>query len=92
MLSSTAEHVPADATTPSIQDTGTSETATHPTVEFQSGWSDPLLHYGEYPELAAGVQDWAFQGVDLAFFESLINSAENDSFQDANPDVNGKGR
>jgi hypothetical protein len=29
---------------------------------------------GEFPELAAGSEDWAFQGVDMAFFESIMRS------------------
>ncbi|RMZ39430.1 hypothetical protein CA14_003124 [Aspergillus flavus] len=30
---------------------------------------------GGYPELAAGGEDWAFQGVDMAFFESIMRNA-----------------
>ncbi|EDU47224.1 C6 zinc finger domain containing protein [Pyrenophora tritici-repentis Pt-1C-BFP] len=29
---------------------------------------------GDFPELAAGSEDWAFQGVDMAFFESIMRS------------------
>ncbi len=32
----------------------------------------------EHPLLIAGVDDWAFQGVDTAFFDSLIRGAIND--------------
>lgn len=39
---------------------------------------DPFSHQGEYPGLAAGTEDWAFQGVDLAFFESLMRSGGNE--------------
>ncbi|KAF4614345.1 hypothetical protein G7Y89_g15392 [Cudoniella acicularis] len=42
--------------------------------QLQNDFSDPLFHDGEYPGLAAGAEDWAFQGVDLAFFDSLIRS------------------
>lgn len=42
--------------------------------------SDP---YGEYPGMAAGTEDWAFQGVDLAFFESLIRSGEDEASKGA---------
>jgi hypothetical protein len=41
----------------------------------QTSLSDPFLQVSECPELAAGSEDWAFQGVDLAFFESLMRSA-----------------
>jgi hypothetical protein len=32
----------------------------------------------EYPLLTAGVDDWAFQGVDMAFFDSLMRGVAND--------------
>ncbi|KAG2412312.1 hypothetical protein HFD88_009869 [Aspergillus terreus] len=31
-----------------------------------------------YPELAAGGEDWAFQGVDMAFFESIMRNVGGD--------------
>ncbi|KAH8701947.1 hypothetical protein BGW36DRAFT_263745, partial [Talaromyces proteolyticus] len=34
--------------------------------------SDTLLQQPEYPVLAADVDNWAFQGVDMAFFDSLM--------------------
>ncbi|KAI4254306.1 MAG: hypothetical protein LQ352_003162 [Teloschistes flavicans] len=49
-----------------------------PLQQLQNDSSDPLLGYGEYPEIAAGGEDWAFQGVDMAFFESLMRSTENE--------------
>jgi hypothetical protein len=33
---------------------------------------DPFLEHGGDPGLTAGGEDWAFQGVDTAFFESLM--------------------
>lgn len=39
---------------------------------------DPFTHQGEYLGLAAGVEDWAFQGVDLAFFESIMRTGGNE--------------
>lgn len=42
--------------------------------------NNPLQHY---PELAAGGVDWPFQGVDMAFFDSLmstVGSQENETF------------
>ena len=37
--------------------------------------SDALLQQYEDPVLTAGIDDWAFQGVDLAFFDSLMRGA-----------------
>ena len=56
---------------------GTNGDAPHPMHQFQSDLSDPLLEHGEPPGLAAGAEDWAFQGVDSAFFESLMRSTGN---------------
>ncbi|KAE8369901.1 hypothetical protein BDV27DRAFT_104398 [Aspergillus caelatus] len=51
----------------------------------QNTFSDPGLSLtpsplaqGGYPELAAGSEDWAFQGVDMAFFESIMRNAGGD--------------
>ncbi|KAF2124244.1 C6 zinc finger domain-containing protein [Dothidotthia symphoricarpi CBS 119687] len=59
-------------------DTGADDANTHFTAQPQYSLCDPLPQPGEYPELAAGTDDWAFQGVDLAFFESLIRSSRNE--------------
>ena len=45
---------------------------------FQPSLPDPLLPQTEYPGLAAGSDDWAFQGVDLAFFDSLMGGVGNE--------------
>ncbi|KAK9257903.1 hypothetical protein V1519DRAFT_456148 [Lipomyces tetrasporus] len=45
---------------------------------LQNGLVDPLWPYGEYPGLAAGGEDWAFQGTDMAFFENLMRGAGDD--------------
>lgn len=58
--------------------TGASEAALHFEPQFQNGSSDTLLQHGEYPGLVADGEDWAFQGVDLAFFESLMRSARSE--------------
>ncbi|CZR66623.1 uncharacterized protein PAC_16524 [Phialocephala subalpina] len=58
--------------------TGMTDMTTHFATQLQNSSSDPLFHQVEYPELAAGGEDWAFQGVDMAFFESLMRSAESD--------------
>ena len=57
---------------------GANDVASHYTSQLQNGLSDPFLEHGEYPGLAAGGEDWAFQGVDLAFFESLMRSTRNE--------------
>jgi hypothetical protein len=53
----------------------------HQQQQSQNTFSDPCLSLtrppvsqSEYPELAAGGEDWAFQGVDMAFFESIMRS------------------
>lgn len=43
--------------------------------QLQEACSDPLLPHGDFPELAAGADDWALQGVDWAFFENLMRGA-----------------
>jgi hypothetical protein len=43
--------------------------------QFPSSVSDALLQQYQYPELTAGVEDWAFQGVDMAFIDSLMRGA-----------------
>ncbi|EXJ80946.1 hypothetical protein A1O3_07234 [Capronia epimyces CBS 606.96] len=40
--------------------------------------SDSLLQQLPYPGATAGVDDWAFQGVDMAFFDSLMRGAGDD--------------
>ncbi|KAE8350729.1 hypothetical protein BDV28DRAFT_138533 [Aspergillus coremiiformis] len=55
---------PLDATTPGQP---------APLAPQLHGPSDPLLPQG-YPGLTAPAEDWAFQGVDMAFFESLMRS------------------
>ncbi|KAL4935162.1 hypothetical protein BDV06DRAFT_234611 [Aspergillus oleicola] len=51
----------------------------------QNPFSDPglsltpsLLAQDGYPELAAGGEDWAFQGVDMVFFESIMRNVGDD--------------
>lgn len=39
--------------------------------------SSPLMQ-GGHPGLAAGGEDWAFQGVDMAFFESIMRNVGGD--------------
>ncbi|MCJ1325267.1 hypothetical protein MMC10_001929 [Thelotrema lepadinum] len=40
---------------------------------LQTDLLDPLWEYSTHPGLAAEGEDWALQGIDLAFFESLIS-------------------
>lgn len=52
--------------------------ATNSAPQHTADMTDPALRQGEYPGLAAGMEDWAFQGVDLAFFDSLMRTTAND--------------
>lgn len=45
---------------------------------LQSGSSGPFSHQGDYHGLAAESEDWAFQGADWTFFESLMRNAGNE--------------
>jgi hypothetical protein len=45
-------------------------------LEPRHASSDSVWQHADYPALAASSEDWAFQGVDMAFFESLMRSAE----------------
>ena len=53
--------------------------------QFPSAINDALQGQYLYPGLTAGVDDWAFQGVDMAFFENLVrrpdmeNAGDDDS-------------
>jgi hypothetical protein len=40
--------------------------------------SETFLQQYECPPLTAGVEDWAFQGVDMAFFDNLMRGAGDD--------------
>ncbi len=68
----------AQPMTLSVPATGASDATLHFEPQFQNGSSDPLLQHGEYPGLVADGEDWAFQGVDLAFFDSLMRSARSE--------------
>jgi hypothetical protein len=46
--------------------------------QFPSSVSDALPQQYQYPELTAGVEDWAFQGVDMAFIDNLMRGAGDD--------------
>ncbi|KAL4784724.1 hypothetical protein BJX76DRAFT_204471 [Aspergillus varians] len=57
----------------------------HQQQQCQTTFSNPGLSLtpspptqGGYPELAAGGEDWAFQGVDMAFFESIMRNVGGD--------------
>ncbi|KAA6406433.1 MAG: Polyketide KR [Lasallia pustulata] len=58
---------------------GANDVATHHPLQLQNDLFDPLPGHSEYPGIAAGGEDWAFQGVDLAFFESLMRSTGNET-------------
>ena len=78
MMSDKYARTQAQPGTVSIPATGAGDVALHLAPHLQSGSSDPLLQHGDYPELVANGEDWAFQGVDLAYFESLMRVARNE--------------
>lgn len=41
-------------------------------IAIQDTVSATILQNYQDPVLSAGVDDWAFQGVDMAFFDSII--------------------
>ncbi|KAB5539431.1 hypothetical protein GE09DRAFT_317901 [Coniochaeta sp. 2T2.1] len=43
--------------------------------KYQGDLPEPLFEHEIYPELAAVGEDWAFHGVDMAFFDSLMRSS-----------------
>jgi hypothetical protein len=47
------------------------------TSRYQDTVSDTLLQNYQNPGLTAGVDDWAFQGVDMAFFDSIMRGLDN---------------
>ncbi|KAI9710933.1 MAG: hypothetical protein M1820_002368 [Bogoriella megaspora] len=77
--SSVEEH----ATAVSIPDVGENPFGSHYPPYLHDSLADPLWQYAEEPDLAAGGEDWAFQGVDMAFFENLMRSTRNETNEDA---------
>lgn len=51
--------------------TGTDGSASNSVPQINNLFSDPFF---QNPGLIAGGQDWAFQGVDMAFFDNLMNN------------------
>ncbi|KAJ5263522.1 hypothetical protein N7478_011127 [Penicillium angulare] len=49
------------------------------TSRYQDVASDTLPHNYEDPLLTAGVDDWAFQGVDMAFFDNIMRGLDNEN-------------
>ncbi|CAI7576302.1 unnamed protein product [Penicillium viridicatum] len=47
------------------------------TSHYQDTVSDTLLQNYQDPGLTAGVDDWAFQGVDMALFDSIMRGLDN---------------
>lgn len=47
------------------------------TSRYQDTVPDTLLQNYQDPGLTAGVDDWAFQGVDMAFFDSIMRGLDN---------------
>lgn len=55
----------------SLTATGTDGSASNGVPQINNLFSDPFF---QNPGLTAGGQDWAFQGVDMAFFDNLMNN------------------
>jgi hypothetical protein len=43
--------------------------------QLQNAYPDSLLQQEDLPEIVAGADDWAFQGVDWTFFETLMRGS-----------------
>ncbi|KIY01401.1 uncharacterized protein Z520_02953 [Fonsecaea multimorphosa CBS 102226] len=69
---------------------GTDHSGTHFTPQHMDDLADPLLRQEGYPGLAAGTEDWAFQGVDLAFFNNLMRTTGNDGSGIADWSISGE--
>jgi hypothetical protein len=54
----------------------TADNTNLPETAFYDGLVNPV-QYEQYPELAAGGTDWPFQGVDKAFFDSLMSTVDS---------------
>lgn len=57
---------------------GDSSIAAQGVSRSSSNVSEALLQQYEYPSLTAEVDDWMFQGVDMAFFDSLMRGIRDD--------------
>lgn len=85
--SATIQSVPSDMYSQSgtmlSPETGMSTLSPNPiaTPQYQPSVPDQFLQQGYFPELAAGGANWAFQGVDLALFDSLFGGTEKDSIR-----------
>jgi hypothetical protein len=49
------------------------------TSQYQDHGSDSLLQNYQDPGLTAWLDDWAFQGVDMAFFNSIMRGLDNEN-------------
>lgn len=83
IISDTYAKTQAQLETLSIPAAGTNDDGTDFLSQPLNGLPDHLFQDAEYPGLAAGTEDWAFQGVDSAFFESLMRSAGNEGNEGA---------
>lgn len=73
---------PEAATTLSTNMTSTQQHATH-VNQYASG--DLYMQHDQmmFPDAAAGIEDWAFQGFDTAFFDVLMRGFEDGQLEDA---------
>jgi len=66
-----------------IPSTRTSNVTEHWSPQLRPDLSEHLLQYEEYPDLTAAGEEWAFQGVDMAFFDSIMRSTIDERNEDA---------
>ena len=78
MTSDTYAKVQGQSGTSTIPANGANDITTHFALQPENSLYDPLWEHGGYPELTAGGEDWAFQGIDLAYFDSLTRGTGNE--------------
>ncbi|KAK5988545.1 Dehydrocurvularin biosynthesis regulator [Cladobotryum mycophilum] len=77
-MSDACANTPIYHGTLSIEAAGADHFDSHFAMQLHNSPSDPLLQHDQHLGLAAGSEDWAFQGADLAFFDSLMRGTGNE--------------
>ncbi|KAI9166523.1 Dehydrocurvularin biosynthesis regulator [Paramyrothecium foliicola] len=62
-----------------VNSTAREPTAIAPDPQLAGIDQDAALAQQEFPSLVAGIDDWAFQGVDMAFFDNLMSGIIEDN-------------
>nr|POE47337.1 dehydrocurvularin biosynthesis regulator [Quercus suber] len=65
----TAIELPGKGTIDSVSKRDSTSALRHPTSYDDD---DIILQHMDLPSITAGAEDWAFQEVDMAFFDSLL--------------------